>query len=130
MKRILLLILICTIISFTACADKTSTIESSSASETKAIEENIDNTTENTTDKELTDEEYLVNLGKQLELGMTVEDIIVKIGEPDAYVGSGILYLKYNCGNCSLNIMVGSPNGNADDIFVYNKETNQIINIY
>ena len=130
MKRILLLILICTIISFTACADKTSRIESSSASETKATEENMENTTENTTDQELTDEEYIINFGKQLKLGMTEKEVIDKIGEPyDRLEGSGMLYvLMYRRDECGLSVFIRPPYDKVSEVRVHNDETGT--NIY
>lgn len=38
-------------------------------------------------DRGLSDEEYLTGRGRALKRGMTVEDVIGRLGEPDEYVG-------------------------------------------
>lgn len=130
MKCILLAIYSCIILTLTACGKKITSIRQNEDL-TKWMDKNTENQVESMAHiEEISDEDYLLNLGRQLKLGMSVQEIISKIGEPDEYMGSGILYLKYNRGNCSLNIMVGSPYGNADDIYVYNKESNQSTSVY
>lgn len=62
-----MLILICFVMTFTACAGKTSTVM--------------------LPDANLPDDEYLTKLGRLLERGMTVDEVIQRIGEPEEYVG-------------------------------------------
>lgn len=60
---------------------------------------------------EINDKEYLINLASQLELGMPYDSVIEKLGEPDEYLGSWILRLRYAHGDWNLLIEVGSPYG-------------------
>ncbi|MBD5156439.1 MAG: hypothetical protein HDT13_02210 [Butyrivibrio sp.] len=95
----------------TACAGETSTTTNTgSENETKEtekiMESTTENITENRTDIEMSDEEYLINLGKQLKLGMTEEEVIEKIGEPDAHTGSGLYWLEYYRGDCVLRVYI------------------------
>lgn len=64
MKKVFLFILICFAMSFTACTGRTGTAVS-------------------LPDSNLPDEEYLTELGRLLERGMTADEVIRRIGEPD-----------------------------------------------
>ncbi len=68
MKKFFLFILICFSVLFAACAGRTSTVIS-------------------LPDGNLTDEEYLTELGRLLERGMTADEVIRRIGEPDESTG-------------------------------------------
>ncbi|MBD5156437.1 MAG: hypothetical protein HDT13_02200 [Butyrivibrio sp.] len=125
MKKILSLIFIGAVIAFTGCTEEPNTAEPSSVNETALTKATEENMTENTTEAEVSDEEYLMNLSKQLKLGMSVQEIIDAIGEPDVYSGSGILWLEYYRGDYSLDIRVWSPYGNADLIWIYNEKNDQ-----
>ena len=125
MKKILSLIFIGAVIAFAGCTEEANMAEPSSVNETALTKTTEENMTENTTEAEVSDEEYLMNLSKQLKLGMSVQEIIDAIGEPDVYSGSGILWLEYYRGDYSLDIRVWSPYGNADLIWIYNEKNDQ-----
>lgn len=44
-------------------------------------------------------------------MGMPYDSVIEELGEPDEYLGSGILRLRYAHGDWNLLIEVGSPYG-------------------
>ena len=124
MKKTVVIIFIGLMMLCTACADETSTTtNTSSENETKETEKIMESTTENITDIEMSDEEYLINLGKQLKLGMTEEEVIEKIGEPDGHMGSGLYWLEYRRGECGLNVHITVPENKVYRVNVYNKET-------
>lgn len=68
MKKFFLFILICSAMLFTACGQRTSTVIT-------------------LPDSDLPDEEYLTELGRLLERGMTADEVIRRIGEPDESTG-------------------------------------------
>ena len=123
MKKTVVIIFMGLMMLCTACADETSTTNTSSVNETKETEKIMESTTENITDIEMSDEEYLINLGKQLKLGMTEEEVIEKIGEPDGHMGSGLYWLEYRRGECGLNVHITVPENKVYRVNVYNKET-------
>lgn len=132
MKRTITFIFIFTVILFTACADKESTPKPSYDETilTETTEGHMENTTENTTEIEISDEEYLINLGKQLKLGMSEKEVIDKIGEPyDRLEGSGMLYvLMYKRGECGLSVFIQPPDDRVSNVRVHNDKTGE--NIY
>lgn len=125
MKRTVAFIFIFTVILFTACADKASTPKPSYDETilTETTGGHMENTTEDTTEIEISDEEYLINLGKQFILGMSEEEVIEKIGEPDGRMGSGLYWLEYRRGECGLNVHISVPENKVYRVNVYNKET-------
>lgn len=126
MKRTVVIIFIYAIMMFTACTGKASTSKPSFDDETiltVATEEYMESTTVDKTEIEVSDEEYLINLGKQLKLGMTEEEVIEKIGEPDGHMGSGLYWLEYRRGECGLNVHITVPENKVYRVNVYNKET-------
>lgn len=132
MKRTVSFIFIFTVIMFTACADKASTPKPSYDETilTEITEGDMENTTEDTTEIEISDEEYLINLGNQLKRGMTEKEVIDKIGEPyDRLEGSGMLYvLMYKRGECGLSVFIQLPDDKVSNVRVHNDETGE--NIY
>ncbi len=99
MKKILLLIYVCVILIFTACSENSDT----TAANTSIDETNL--TEQSTTgEAEMSDEEYLINLGKRLKTRMTMQEVIDEIGEPDFSFAGGQLYIKYERGDCELRI--------------------------
>lgn len=128
MKKMIFFIIICAVVLFTACADKASAPNPSSVNEMTG--ESTENMTEKTTEIEISDEEYLINLGKQLKLGMSEKEVIDKIGEPyDRLEGSGMLYvLMYKRGECGLSVFIQLPDDKVSNVRVHNDETGE--NIY
>lgn len=121
MKKTLVIIFIGLMMLCTACADETSTTtNTSSENETKETEKIMESTTENITDIEMSDEEYLINLGKQLKPGMSTKEVIEKIGEPDERFGSGFTFLSYFKGDWTLMVCIGTT---VYEVSVGNKET-------
>lgn len=107
MKKILSLIFIGTVIAFTGCAEESNISESSSVNETVMTEGTTENMTENETYINISDKDYLVNLGKQLELGMPYEEMINKISKPDKYgEASSYITVEYHKGKFSLVIEI------------------------
>lgn len=119
MKKIKYIVFIFAVLLFTACTDEVNT---STVSETKETQESEEKTTDSTTKTEMSDKEYLINLANQLELGMPYDSVIEELGEPDEYLGSGILKLRYGRGDWNLLIEVGSPYGEIAEVRIYNSE--------
>lgn len=123
MKKILLLIFICVILIFMGCAEKSDmTATDTSIDETKLTEQSA------TGKAEMSDEEYLINLGKRLRMGMTEEEVIAEIGEPDEAFGSGIYRLIYRIGDCHLFVFIS--NRGVDCISVYGEDENRVYHVY
>lgn len=127
MKKVLSVIFVCFILMLTSCSDKTNNTEQYSTYETKKIEESMEETIEDTSNIEISDEEYLINLGKRLKLGMTAQEVIEEIGEPDMDLGSGVTYLCYCQGDCTLWVCVF---GKVSEVSVYNDKTDKTTYIY
>lgn len=99
MKKILLLIYVCVILIFTGCTENSDTTATdASIDETKLTEQST------TGDAEMSDEEYLINLGKRLKTRMTMQEVIDEIGEPDFSFDGGQSYIEYERGDCVLRI--------------------------
>lgn len=124
MKKIKYIVFIFAVLLFTACTDEVNT---STVSETKETQESEEKTTDSTTKTEMSDKEYLINLANQLELGMPYDSVIEELGEPDEYLGSGILRLRYGRGDWNLLIEVGSPYGEIAEVRIYNSELGEKI---
>lgn len=128
MKKTVVIIFIGLMMLCTACAGETSTTtNTSSENETKETEKIMESTTENITDIEMSDEEYLINLGKQLKLGMSTKEVIEKIGEPDERIGSGFTFLSYFKGDWTLMVCIGTT---VYEVSVGNKETGKTTFIF
>lgn len=130
MKKILSLIFVGAVIAFTGCAEEPNTAEPNSADETTVIETTNKDMTENMTDINMSDEEYLINLGKQLEPGMTYMDVIDKIGEPDSRNGSGVTWVGYHRGDCVLCVYHQAYYDEVSRVEVYNAITGKTTEIY
>ncbi|MBD5156440.1 MAG: hypothetical protein HDT13_02215 [Butyrivibrio sp.] len=130
MKKVLSIIFVCVILVFTSCADKTNNTEQYSAYETRGTEESMENTTEDASNAEMSDEEYLISLGKQLKLGMTEKEVIEKIGEPDDRIGSGLYFLGYQRGSCGLSVAIWPQENKVYEVIVHNDETDKTTCIY
>lgn len=130
MKKVLSVIFVCFILVLTSCSDKTNNTEQYSTYETKKIEESMEETVEDTSKIEISDEEYLINLGKQLKLGMTEKEVIDKIGEPDDRIGSGLYFIGYKRGNCGLSVAISPQEDKVYEVIVHNDETDKTTYIY
>lgn len=119
MKKIIILIFVCSVFTFMGCAEKPDTTDTS-INETTVIEDSTEK-------DEISDEEYLINLGKRLKLGMTAQEVIEEIGEPDMDLGSGVTYLCYCQGDCTLWVCVF---GKVSEVSVYNDKTDKTTYIY
>ena len=104
MKKILSLIFIGVAIAFTGCTEEPNTAEPNSANETALTKATEENMTENTTEIEVSDKEYLINIGKQLSLGMDIDEVFFRLGKPDYGMGSATLQFGYFRGDCTLNV--------------------------
>ncbi len=113
MKKILLLIYVCVILIFTACSENSdTTAANTSIDETKLTEQST------TVEAEMSDEEYLINLGKRLKVGMTEQEVIDEIGEPDKIFDGGLSYIAYLRGDCELEISTYGRNGESIVFFI------------
>lgn len=90
----------------------------------------MEETVEDTSKIEISDEEYLINLGKQLKLGMTEKEVIDKIGEPDDRIGSGLYFIGYKRGNCGLSVAISPQEDKVYEVIVHNDETDKTTYIY
>ncbi len=123
MKKILSLIFVCTVLIFTACSEN---------SDTTAAESDIDETklTEQSTtgEAEMSDDEYLINLAEQLEIGMEINEILDRIGEPDEHLGSGCLDLwLYRKGEYKLYVDVDTQDHKINEIYIYDRKNDKTI---
>lgn len=75
------------------------------------------------------DESDIISLGKQIELGMTEQDVIDKLGEPNEKIGSELNWFKYHYGNCTLYIDIWKAKDKVYRVRVYNYENNNNIQI-
>ena len=113
MKKILLLIYVCVILIFTGCTENSDTTATdASIDETKLTEQST------TGDAEMSDEEYLINLGKRLKVGMTEQEVMDEIGEPDKIFDGGLSYIAYLRGDCELEISTYGRNGESIVFFI------------
>lgn len=100
MKKILLLIYVCAILIFTACSENSdTTVSNTGIDETKLTEQST------TGEAEMSDEEYLITLANQLTLGMDIDEVFFRLGEPDFGKGSSSLQnILYYRGDYTLRI--------------------------
>ncbi len=71
----------------------------------------------------MSDEEYLINLAEQLAIGMEINEILDRIGEPDEHLGSGCLDLwLYRKGEYELIVDVDTQDHKINEIYIYDSE--------
>lgn len=123
MKKILSMIFVCAMLTFTACAEESDTTATdTSIEETKFTEQST------TEEAEMSDAEYLINLAEQLEIGMEINEILDRIGEPDEHLGSGCLDLwLYRKGEYELIVDVDSQDYKINEIYIYDRKNDKEI---
>lgn len=124
MKKLLSFILICALLFLTGCAGRKAP-ESSGASDRHKAE------IMSMPDENMPDAEYLLSLGRSLERGMTADEVVSKIGEPDEY--SGIYedvpmtapFLIYYRGEYRLFVRLRGQNKTSDHIILFRWESDE-----
>ncbi len=124
MKKILSLIFVYAMLIFTACAEESDTTATDTQTNGTEFAE------ERTEEVEMSDEEYLISLGKRLKLGMTEEEVVAEIGEPDQHGGSGRYWLEYYRGDCCLRVWTWIDPYEVYRVAVYNDKTGNNTEIY
>ena len=130
MKKLLTVILICAAFTFTACADK-KVAESSGTSDKQP--DTAGQTAEKMSmpDENMPDDEYLLALGRSLERGMTADEVVSRIGEPDEYVGiyedepMTAPFLIYWRGEYRLFVRFRGENKTSDYIILFHWESDE-----
>lgn len=117
MKKILLLIYVCVILIFTACTENSdTTAANTSIDETKLTEQST------TEEAEMSDKDYLITLAAQLSLGMDIDEVFFRLGEPDfGKNSSSLLNVIYQRGEYDLCIQGPVVSG----AFITNGKTGQ-----
>lgn len=126
MKKILILIFLCVIFSFTGCTEESSS-NSINNKETEGTENMTEYTSESQEETKDMEKDYLIDLAEQLKIGMQEEEITDRIGTPDKYLGSGILNLwVYRKGKYELYVNI-DPYNKIDKIYIYDSETEKTV---
>lgn len=117
MKNILLPVFVCATLILIGCTDKINT--------------SIDETETNITQEiEVSDEEYLINLGKRLKPEMTEQEVIDEIGEPDESFDGGLRWIQYRREDCALRIYLIPVRDRLGIIEVINTKTDNTTVLY
>ena len=129
-KKLLTVILICAAFSFTACADK-KVAESSGTSDKQPDPAGQTAEKMSMPDANMPDDEYLLALGRSLEHGMTADEVVSGIGEPDEYVGiyenepMTAPFLIYWRGEYRLFVRFRGENKTSDYIILFHWESDE-----
>lgn len=78
----------------------------------------------------MSDEEYLINLGKRLKPEMTEQEVIDEIGEPDESFDGGLRWIQYRRGDCALRIYLIPVRDRLGIIEVINTKTDNTTVLY
>lgn len=136
-KRIMAILLMSTLVLSLACGCKNNDTESTSSTDSK-VESSVSSSTESSKQSESkaesskqsessTDKDYeeMMSYVNKLSPGLTDEQVLEILGEPDERYGSGINRDCYNFGKYTLRII--DFNAGAE---IYNSETKKATTIY